>query len=290
MRIKFSRVLIVLLSLITLTACSAKKSDSSGSAANMASHSVNSENDSSGKEKSSNSTVGTASQQKKQTGNLKIIQRCDMSVVTKDVNKLLKDIDNKLTEVNGYVENESVLQLNSTSVLRVPESKFQEFIKFVEKNYEVNNKQISTENITDAYVDNAARLNNLKAQEQQVLGILKRANTVDEVLKVQSELNKIRGDAEALEAKQKSWDKEVDYSTIIIRASGKEIIPDNKLKVISGSEFGKAVSKGFGNTGIAIILFFEYALIFILSNIVIILPLCIIGFVGYKKYKKYNKK
>lgn len=219
----------------------------------------------------------------------KIIMNGTVYIVEEDLVKLSNSLHKKAEEVGGYIENESVGEEKLIAKVRIPSNKFDDFMSYTEKGFTVKNKNISSENITDAYVDNEARLKNLRAQEEQVLTILKKANTVEEVLKVQAELYKIRGEAEALEAKKKSWDKQVDYASITISADRKMIVADNKKTIIGGSDFIKSIGKGFTNTSVSFILAIEHILIFIFSNIIILVILAAAGIFGYKKYKKYMK-
>lgn len=238
-------------------------------------------------EKTSNQVAGkqdSAVQEKK------IIQNCNLAIIADDLKKLSSQIHSKADELGGYIENEQLMEDRSTARVRIPAAKFNDFIVFTEGSYEVINKNITADNITDAYVDNEARLKNLRAQEEQVLNILKKANTVEEVLKVQTELYKIRGEAEALEARKKSWDKQVDYATVTINASKKNIVVDNKKSIIGGNDFIKASAKGFNNTLVSLTLFIQKFLIFVISNIIPIALLAVIGFFGFKKYKKTKSK
>jgi len=219
----------------------------------------------------------------------KIIKFCTLYIQEDDLGKLSDSIQKKTNELGGYIESENTMEQRLTTVIRIPSDKFDEFVSFTENGYKVLNKNITTNNITDAYVDNDARLKNLRAQEEQILTILKKANTVDEVLKVQAELYRIRGEAESLEAMKKSWDKQVGYSTITITADKKIIVPDSKKTIIGGSEFFKAIGKGFSNTSVSIILLLENLLIFVLSNIIILAILGAAGFYGFRWYKKNNK-
>lgn len=220
----------------------------------------------------------------------KIIRNGSINIVEENLIKLAEGIQQKTKELGGYIENEEAMEYRLTATVRIPADKFDDFIQYAEKGFDVKNKSISSQNITDTYVDNEARLNNLKAQEKQILGILEKAKTVEEVLKVQAELYRIRGEAEALEGRKKSWDKQVDYATLVIYADKKQIVSDNKKSIISGSDFIKAIGKGFSNTGVSLILFVQQLFIFIFSNIIVLAVLGVLGVFGFKKYKKYNNK
>jgi hypothetical protein len=222
--------------------------------------------------------------------NKKIIKNASLYIVEENLINLSDSIRKKAEELGGYVESESVMEIRLSARIRIPAQKFDDFITYTEKGFAVKDKNVSADNITDAYVDNEARLKNLKAQEEQVLTILKKANTVEEVLKVQTELYRIRGEAEALEARKKSWDKQVDYATITINADRKTVVVNNKKTILGGSEFLKSIGTGFNNTAVNLILAIQNILIFIFSNIIVLAFLALAGFLGLKYYKKYNKK
>lgn len=236
------------------------------------------------------STTTVEAVQQESKSDKKIITTGTLYIEEEDLLGLSKSIQKKAEELGGYVEAEELYEYRLTTRVRIPAGKFENFIEYAENGFEVKSKSISSENITDAYVDNEARLKNLQAQETQILEIMKKANTVEEVLKVQTELYKVRGEIESLQARKKNWDKQVEYTTITINADKKQIVEDSKKTVIKGSDFIKAIGKGFSNTTVSLILFLQNLAIFIISNIIIIALLALAVFIGYKKYKKYIKK
>ena len=62
----------------------------------------------------------------------------------------------------------------------------------------VTSKSISGRDVTEEFVDLSARLGNLERQELRLLDILNMTTTVDEVLDVERELGRIRGEIESL--------------------------------------------------------------------------------------------
>lgn len=217
----------------------------------------------------------------------KIIQNFLVYLTVEDIKTAVKEISSKTSQLGGYTEMEEVTEYGSSSIIRIPSSKTDEFIDHLEKIYEVTNKQKSIEDITNVYVDNDARLKNLKAEESQVLEIMKKANTVEEILKVQSELYKIREEIEVLESRKKNWDRQVDYSTIRLNISKKQIVADRKIKILTSNEFFSSAWQGFKNTFTSIVLSLQKLIIFIFSNLI---PIGIIGGIVYAGYRILVKK
>lgn len=216
----------------------------------------------------------------------KIIQNYDINIEVEDLKKTASEIENKVKQTGGYLDNEEVMDTSCYATIRIPSDKLDNFINDIEKKYIVVNKVKNSQNITDVYIDNDARLKNYKAEEIQMLDVLKKAGNVEDILKVQSELFRIRGEIESLESRKKAWDKQVDYSTISIRMNKKQIAAGRFVSIISGNEFLKVIYKGFANSFLYLILSIEKLLIFVVSNIFVLAILAAIFIFIYKKYKR----
>lgn len=106
-------------------------------------------------------------------------------------------------------------------VLRVPAARFPELDRRLHELAEVRSRRIGTEDVTSAYVDAESRLRNLRAQEQHLLTLLERARTVDETLRVEQELWRIRGEIEMLTGQLRAWDRMVELATVHV-----EVVPE----------------------------------------------------------------
>ena len=73
------------------------------------------------------------------------------------------------------------------------------------------------EEVTKQYVDLAARLKNSRATEERLLGVL-RNNTgkVKDVLEVDNEISRVRGEIEEMEADQRALQARIDFATITL--------------------------------------------------------------------------
>jgi hypothetical protein len=220
----------------------------------------------------------------------KIIRTGEIRIQVDDLKKTSTEITNKVNQIGGYVESESLSEYYSNSRLRVPSDKLQAFTEYIENTYEVQGKDFSSEDITDVYVDNEARLKNMKAEESQYLEIMKKAKTIEDTLKVQNELFRVRGEIESLESRQKVWDKDVSFSSVMIVANRKPLAIESKLKALTAGEFGKSIGKGFVNSTTALLLFLQNLVIFVISNIITLGILAVASILVYKKILKKKFK
>ncbi len=100
--------------------------------------------------------------------------------------------------------------------IRVPQGSFYTAIQAIENLGEVKSKEVKGEDVTEQYVDLSARLSNLQKQEQRLIEILEMCKTVEDVLKVEAELNQIRGEIERLIGQIRYIESRVDLATIIV--------------------------------------------------------------------------
>lgn len=105
-------------------------------------------------------------------------------------------------------------------VMRVPAVNFgagMEQVKGIAR--KVISENISTEDITEKFIDMQARLKNLKAEETQYLDIMQKAVKIDDVLKVSQRLYGVRQQIEQLQGQMNYLSRQVDMSVITIELS-----------------------------------------------------------------------
>ncbi len=99
----------------------------------------------------------------------------------------------------------------------VPAEKFDEVRTRIRKlGLRVESESIEAQDVTKQYVDQEARLRNLRAEEQQYLAILRKAATVKDTLEVSDKLNEVRGGIEERQAEFKALSKQVETVAINI--------------------------------------------------------------------------
>jgi hypothetical protein len=106
---------------------------------------------------------------------------------------------------------------NASLSIRVPAQEFEEVRAQIRKlSLHVESESIDAQDLTKQYVDQEARLRNLRAQEQQYLGILRKAATVKDTLEVSDKLNALRGAIEERQAEFEALAKQVETVAINI--------------------------------------------------------------------------
>ena len=102
-------------------------------------------------------------------------------------------------------------------VLRVPRGNFSSLMSAVESHGTVVSTSTDSKDVTDQLVDMEARLKNLRAQREKLRNLYDEANETEDVLEVQERLSEVQTEIERLEAKQRSLENRVAYSTVTVR-------------------------------------------------------------------------
>jgi hypothetical protein len=205
-----------------------------------------------------------------------------MSLEIKDYNEAAVEIETIARAHDGYVSDSSVRDIDGRKIgyitIRVPEKFFEDAIAGLESVGTLKEKNISLEDVTEEYIDLQARLDNLERQEERYLDILEMATTVEDILKVESQLERIRGQIESLQGRLNYLNNRISLSTIQIQLEEpKEVEHESKI----GEAFNRAID-AFLQAIRGIIIFLGYFLP-IAIFLGIIIPL---GLFLYRKISK----
>lgn len=100
--------------------------------------------------------------------------------------------------------------------IRVPSLRFETALGDLRSMGEVKGESISGEDVSQEFVDLNARLRNLEAQEAVLLGLMEKATTISESIRVQNELQRIQGDIERHRGRIEYLEDQTSYSTISV--------------------------------------------------------------------------
>lgn len=145
------------------------------------------------------------------TGSINFLVR-DFDSAVDSVETVNAKYSGEVTNIYDYGRgNDRYVQLT----VKVPVQSFEKYYEELRKlDGEVTYANIGTNDLTEQYIDITSRLENLKSVESQLVGILKGASSVQDILAVQKELNSVRGDIESYEAQKRYFDNQTDYSYI----------------------------------------------------------------------------
>lgn len=121
-----------------------------------------------------------------------------------------------LAEQNGgYLESRSESSYGGTSLkLRIPAPAFTNAVGALETLGKVESRRVESEDVTEQYVDVEARLQNKTVLRDRLRKLLDQATEVKDILAIETELNRVQGDLDSMEARIKTLRGRVDFAVL----------------------------------------------------------------------------
>jgi len=230
----------------------------------------------------------------------KIIYEANATLESTEFDATVEALEAMIEKQEGWIESSSLsgnsysnLSRGSASrrsadyTIRFPSEKFAEVMSELPTLGNVPYSHVYTENVTAQYYDTEARRNSYAAQEQRLLELLDKAETVSDVIEIENELTEVRYRIESLETSLRSWDRRVNWSTLYLTVNEVfEYTPEKPRSYFSS--LGEALSDGIELLGD-----FFLGLAEMLPVLLVVIILIILLILGVKRIicrKKKNKK
>lgn len=154
--------------------------------------------------------------------NRKIITNTDIRMESTDVPQALRELASLAREEGGYIQSQYQTESSDNNfygelVVRIPAESVDRFVAAIESHGKIRENEVSIQDVTAEYTDTESRLENARVQESRLLEMFEEANTIDEMLYIQSELDRLQERIEVYEGQIQLWDNLVDLSTVSIQ-------------------------------------------------------------------------
>lgn len=154
---------------------------------------------------------------------LLVIKTGEISIETAAVGAAIDGVTRRILAMGGYVSASERARDGgdrATVTFRVPADRWEDALAAARGVGEkVLDEHTGTEDVTGEVVDLRARIRNLEATEQAFQAIVARATVIKDILAVQAELTKVRGEIEQLTAAATSLQERAAWSTLKVLVS-----------------------------------------------------------------------
>lgn len=182
----------------------------------------------------------------------KLIRTVDIQIQTKEFDQVVEGIQTKVQELGGYIEQSSLdsgsgyyedYNRYSNMTVRIPSDQLDSFVENVKENANVTSLSESAEDITLSYVDTESRKKALETEQERLMTLLEQAETVEDIITIEGRLSEVRYQLESYTSQLRTYDNQVDYSTVRIGISEveREVKAEQK-------GFWDEVKENFGNS------------------------------------------
>jgi hypothetical protein len=180
-----------------------------------------------------------------------IARTASLSLVVKDFSAIQAAVKAVVSRHSGYIG-----ELNTSTppdaaktfsaTLRVPSAQLEPALAELKQLGRADQESQAGEEVTKQYVDLAARLKNSRATEERLVGVL-RNNTgkVKDVLEVENEISRVRGEIEGMEADRRALQTRIDFATITLSVTEEYKASLNGAPSSTGTRLHNAFVTGY---------------------------------------------
>lgn len=190
------------------------------------------------------SDVGTVTEQK-------LIRRVNMEAETEDLESLLPVVAAKIAELGGYVESQELYNGSIHSsyrsrsvymVVRIPAERLGEFTEQVEGSANVISYSETADDVTLQYVDTESRIKALQVEQERLLELLAKAETMADLLEIEARLTDVRYELERYTANLRGLENKVNYATVSLNIRQVRVLTEPEPETL-----WQRISSGFGD-------------------------------------------
>lgn len=189
-----------------------------------------------------------------------------------------------VAQVGGYVANSSMSggrdQIRQASFeVKIPSAKYDEAVSSLSAVGKVETVNSSAQDVGEEFVDVTARVTNARRLEERLINLLaNRTGKLDEVLRVERELARVREEIERYEGRLRYLTSRASMSTLVINAHEPAPLIGNQP---GENPIGAAVRRAWDN--------FVALLAALIASLGILLPIAGLagaGLIGYRRWKR----
>jgi hypothetical protein len=135
-----------------------------------------------------------------------IVRNGDISLVVDDVPAARDEINELAVRLGGFVVNSNIYgdgeETRGWISIRIPSDQFDQALTELRAlALRVSSESVSTQDVTEEYVDLNSRLRNAEATESQYLTLLDQAEAVEDILQIYEALTRIRNEIEQIKGR-----------------------------------------------------------------------------------------
>ena len=226
----------------------------------------------------------------------KLVYTASVTLESEDFDIASDALHQKIASLGGIIVSENAYNLNKKGyggrsmdmTVRIPQENYETFLAGLSDICNVAAVNRYVENLTERYYDNENRLKSYRIQEERLFAMLEKAESVTEMLEIESRLCDVQYQIEALTNTQRTIDNDVRYSTFNLSLAEVKKFTTPEPETF-GDKFKEAVGgsvESFGVFSENLLFFFIYVLPYLLCVAVVVVIVLVIVKVAKKKRKE----
>lgn len=186
---------------------------------------------------------GAAASQSQQTPPLedmtlleeKLVYHCNLDIETLDYPAAIASIKETISKYGGVIQSESESDsghdwyyadyyktsgtMHNYLEVRIPSKDYENFLSELDGVGKIISKSTSVDNISQKYYDTTAQIEALQIQEKNLLAMLEKCETIEDMITVEQRLSEVQYELNNLQTNRRYMDMDVAYSYVNISIS-----------------------------------------------------------------------
>ncbi len=219
-----------------------------------------------------------------------------LAIQVKDLPATRATLDSILMRYHGYAAQLTINTAENTArafqgSLRIPANQLAAAIAELRALGKVETESQSGEEVTQQHADLVARLQNSRETEQRLRALLaERTGKIDDVLQVEEEMARVRGEIEQMTADQQALEHRVDFATIDLQLTEQYTAALDSGPPSVGNKMHNAFVAGISHAAallLGIVLWFEeFGPALLIVAVILVLP----GMLLLRRYRRMQGK
>lgn len=158
----------------------------------------------------------------------KLIRTVRMQAETDDLNTVLSQLEEKLSQFGGYLQQKEIYQgstyrgtqrRSANLVIRIPAQDLNAYLAHLNGAAHVVSANETVDDVTLTYIDVDSQLKALKTEEERLLAMMEKAENLSDLLAIEQRLTQVQQELQSVTSQLKALDSQIEYATIHLSIS-----------------------------------------------------------------------
>lgn len=232
----------------------------------------------------------------------KLVYHCNLDIETLDYPAAITSIKGTISKYGGVIQSESESDsghdwyyadyrktggtMHNYLEVRVPSKDYENFLSELDGIGKIISKSTSVDNISQKYYDTTAQIEALQIQEKNLLAMLEKCETIEDMITVEQRLSEVQYELNTLQTDRRYMDMDVAYSYVNINVS--EVMEYRQdSEPIRRNTFVDRLKNTILSTGRGFLYFLEGLLFLVIHLAPYVLIIVLICFIFLRKKIRY---
>lgn len=232
----------------------------------------------------------------------KLVYHCNLDIETLDYPAAITSIKETISKYGGVIQSESESDsghdwyyadyrktggtMHNYLEVRIPSKDYENFLAELDGIGKIISKSTSVDNISQKYYDTTAQIEALQIQEKNLLAMLEKCETIEDMITVEQRLSEVQYELNTLQTDRRYMDMDVAYSYVNINVS--EVMEYRQdSEPIRRNTFVDRLKNTILSTGRGFLYFLEGLLFLVIHLAPYVLIIVLICFIFLRKKIRY---